>query len=221
MQFRKHYTGLIETYRDRLPVSDDTRIISLGEGDTPLIRLENIPGLMGKDVNLYVKYEGLNPTGSFNLVSRLHNTPQVNSVLELLVKGKKPNKEKHHLFKLNHELFLFSAGNMGDLQHIILSETMRFGWFEHGPLKYFLAVILLLPAHLILTPFMLMSSRKFFIFTPLRFIKKFGSFYGEVKEMTIDLQNHHNLIELDGDVVTIEENLLHIRPVGYIDVVTK
>ena len=163
----------------------------------------------------------LNPTGSFNLVAKLHNTPQVEETLALLAGGKTPKKEKHHLFKLNDELFLFSAGNMGDLQHIILSETMRFGWIEHGAFKYLLAVLLLLPAHLLLTPFMLMSSRKFFIFTPLRFIKKLGSFYGEVKEMTIDLKNHHNLIELDGDVVTIEENLLHIRPVGYIEVVTR
>ena len=59
------YTGLIEHYRDRLPVSDSTRIISLGEGNTPLIRLENIPGEIGRDVELYVKYEGLNPTCSF------------------------------------------------------------------------------------------------------------------------------------------------------------
>lgn len=163
----------------------------------------------------------LNPTGSFNLVARIHQTPNVEEVLDLLARGEIPNKEKHHLFKLNEELFLFSAGNMGDLQHIILAETLRFGWIEHGPLKYLLAVLLLLPAHLLLTPFMLMSARKFFIFTPFRFIKRFGSFYGEVREMTIDLQNHHNLIELDGDVVTIEENLLHIRPVGYIEVVTK
>lgn len=59
------YTGLIEHYRDRLPVSADTRIISLGEGNTPLVKLENIPRETGKDVDLYVKYEGLNPTGSF------------------------------------------------------------------------------------------------------------------------------------------------------------
>ncbi len=59
------YTGLIAKYRDRLPVRDDTRIISLGEGNTPLIRLHNIPRLIGQDVDIYVKYEGLNPTGSF------------------------------------------------------------------------------------------------------------------------------------------------------------
>ena len=163
----------------------------------------------------------LNPTGSFNLVAKIHQTPKVEEVLDLLARGDTPNKEKHHLFKLNDELFLFSAGNMGDLQHIILSETMRFGWIEHGALKYLLAILLLLPAHLILTPFMLMSARKFFIFTPFRFIKRFGSFYGEVKEITIDLQNHHNLIELDGDVVTIEENILYIRSVGYIQIVIK
>ena len=61
----KRYTGLIDNYRDYLPVHDDTRLISLGEGKTPLIRLNNIPRLIGKDVDIYVKYEGLNPTGSF------------------------------------------------------------------------------------------------------------------------------------------------------------
>ncbi|MCF6282554.1 MAG: threonine synthase [Candidatus Polarisedimenticolaceae bacterium] len=65
MPFRTRYTGLINKYRDRLPVNDDTRLISLGEGNTPLIRLNNIPGILGKDVDIYVKYEGLNPTGSF------------------------------------------------------------------------------------------------------------------------------------------------------------
>ncbi|MGD8999293.1 MAG: threonine synthase [Granulosicoccaceae bacterium] len=65
MPFRPRYTGLIEKYRDRLPVSDDTRLISLGEGNTPLIRLNNIPREIGKNVDIYVKYEGLNPTGSF------------------------------------------------------------------------------------------------------------------------------------------------------------
>ncbi|MDN5937971.1 MAG: threonine synthase, partial [Salinisphaera sp.] len=59
------YTGLIERYRDRLPVADDARVISLGEGATPLIRLHNIPREVGFEGELYVKFEGLNPTGSF------------------------------------------------------------------------------------------------------------------------------------------------------------
>lgn len=65
MSFGNRYTGLINKYRDHLPVSDDTRLISLGEGNTPLIKLKNIPQLLGKSVEIYVKYEGLNPTGSF------------------------------------------------------------------------------------------------------------------------------------------------------------
>ncbi len=65
MPFRTRYTGLIDKYRDRLPVRDDTRIISLGEGNTPLIRLNHIPRETGRDVDIYIKYEGLNPTGSF------------------------------------------------------------------------------------------------------------------------------------------------------------
>ena len=65
MPFRPRYIGLIEKYRDRLPISDDARLISLGEGNTPLIRLNNIPRMLDADVEIYVKYEGLNPTGSF------------------------------------------------------------------------------------------------------------------------------------------------------------
>ncbi len=65
MSIRKRYTGLIETYRDRLPVTETTRLISIGEGNTPLIQLQNIPKLIGKQVDIYVKFEGLNPTGSF------------------------------------------------------------------------------------------------------------------------------------------------------------
>jgi threonine synthase len=65
MSNNKHYVGLIDRYRDRLPVNDNTCIISLNEGNTPLIKLYNIPKLIGKEVAIYVKFEGLNPTGSF------------------------------------------------------------------------------------------------------------------------------------------------------------
>jgi threonine synthase len=61
----QHYVGLIDRYRDRLPVNDDTRIITLNEGNTPLIKLNNIPRMIGMEVEIYVKFEGLNPTGSF------------------------------------------------------------------------------------------------------------------------------------------------------------
>jgi len=65
MPFRERYTGLLDRYRSRLPISDDTKIISLGEGNTPLIKLQNIPADQGVDAEIFVKYEGLNPTGSF------------------------------------------------------------------------------------------------------------------------------------------------------------
>ena len=59
------YTGLIDRYRERLPIGPNTRAISLCEGNTPLIQLINLPRKIGKTVDLYVKFEGLNPTGSF------------------------------------------------------------------------------------------------------------------------------------------------------------
>ena len=63
----KHYKGLIDRYRDRLPVSAETPVISLCEGDTPLIELLHLPSELGGNasVKVYVKFEGLNPTGSF------------------------------------------------------------------------------------------------------------------------------------------------------------
>ena len=61
----RYYSGIIERYRDRLPVSDDSPVVSLCEGDTPLLRLENIERSLDHDIELYAKIEGQNPTGSF------------------------------------------------------------------------------------------------------------------------------------------------------------
>jgi threonine synthase len=57
------WRGVIEEYRDRLPVSAKTPIVSLREGGTPLIYACNLSELLGN--NVWIKYEGLNPTGSF------------------------------------------------------------------------------------------------------------------------------------------------------------
>lgn len=55
--------GLIEKYRTYLPVGDKTPVVSLNEGNTPLIPSPVLSGITGCEV--YLKYEGLNPTGSF------------------------------------------------------------------------------------------------------------------------------------------------------------
>lgn len=57
--------GLICRYADLLPISDRTPIITLNEGNTPLIPALAISKLMGRGIKVLVKYEGLNPTGSF------------------------------------------------------------------------------------------------------------------------------------------------------------
>jgi threonine synthase len=59
------YAGLIERYREYLPVSDRTPIISLLEGDTPLIPAPRLAAWISPHLDLYIKFEGLNPTGSF------------------------------------------------------------------------------------------------------------------------------------------------------------
>jgi len=57
------WRGVIEEYRHRLPVSAKTPVISLGEGGTPLIYANNLSEILGN--NVWIKYEGMNPTGSF------------------------------------------------------------------------------------------------------------------------------------------------------------
>ncbi|MFP6567415.1 MAG: threonine synthase [Dehalococcoidia bacterium] len=56
--------GVLAKYKDYLPLTDDTPIFSLGEGDTPLVKSRHIVDLVGCE-ELYFKLEGCNPTGSF------------------------------------------------------------------------------------------------------------------------------------------------------------
>lgn len=57
--------GVIDRYGKYLPVSDKTPVITLEEGNTPLIKAENLPSEIGIDSEIFFKFEGMNPTGSF------------------------------------------------------------------------------------------------------------------------------------------------------------
>lgn len=59
------WKGIIEEYREFLPVSDKTPVITLKEGNTPLIKAVNLQKKAGLDLDLYLKFDGMNPTGSF------------------------------------------------------------------------------------------------------------------------------------------------------------
>ncbi|MDA2917457.1 pyridoxal-phosphate dependent enzyme, partial [Nitrospinae bacterium AH_259_B05_G02_I21] len=59
------WRGVIERYREFLPVTESTPVVTLNEGNTPLIQLHRFVEELGVDVELYAKYEGVNPTGSF------------------------------------------------------------------------------------------------------------------------------------------------------------
>jgi threonine synthase len=61
----QYWPGLIETYRQYLPVTADTPVVTLNEGNTPLIPVPSIAAEIGRQVQVFVKYDGLNPTGSF------------------------------------------------------------------------------------------------------------------------------------------------------------
>jgi threonine synthase len=60
-----HDRGVISRYRHFLPVSEVTPVISLNEGSTPLIYSPWLSELVGRGAEVYLKFEGLNPTGSF------------------------------------------------------------------------------------------------------------------------------------------------------------
>jgi len=60
---RGEWRGVIEAYREFLPVTERTPVVTLLEGNTPLVKAEYISRQLGAEV--FLKYEGLNPTGSF------------------------------------------------------------------------------------------------------------------------------------------------------------
>ena len=57
------WRGVIEEYRDRLPVTKATPVVSLGEGGTPLVHARVLSGML--ECEVWLKFEGTNPTGSF------------------------------------------------------------------------------------------------------------------------------------------------------------
>ncbi|MBU2541323.1 MAG: threonine synthase [Candidatus Omnitrophica bacterium] len=59
------YAGVIQRYREFLPVSKETPIITLCEGNTPLILSPHLSSCIGEGFSVYLKFEGLNPTASF------------------------------------------------------------------------------------------------------------------------------------------------------------
>ena len=59
------WPGLIEHYRRFLPVTDSTPVVTLNEGNTPLIEAPALADRLGRDIKVYLKFEGANPTGSF------------------------------------------------------------------------------------------------------------------------------------------------------------
>jgi threonine synthase len=65
MNAMNRWRGVIEEYRKFLPVTGRTPVVTLGEGNTPLIRATRLANRIAPGVDLYLKFEGMNPTGSF------------------------------------------------------------------------------------------------------------------------------------------------------------
>ena len=65
MNSSTRYTGLVDKYRARLPIQAATEAVTLCEGNTPLIALDTLLPDSAREIRLFAKFEGLNPTGSF------------------------------------------------------------------------------------------------------------------------------------------------------------
>ncbi|MDQ6992844.1 MAG: threonine synthase [Mariprofundus sp.] len=59
------YEGIINRYRAFLPIADNDSVITLYEGNTPLHESMNMRNAINPELNIFLKFEGLNPTGSF------------------------------------------------------------------------------------------------------------------------------------------------------------
>ncbi|MFY9457822.1 MAG: pyridoxal-phosphate dependent enzyme, partial [Candidatus Spechtbacterales bacterium] len=59
------WRGIIEEFKEFLPITDKTPFITLGEGNTPLVWAKRLAREIGFKGQLHLKYEGANPTGSF------------------------------------------------------------------------------------------------------------------------------------------------------------
>src|SRR5947207_14341464 len=65
MSVAQAWGGLIHHYRDQLPVGPADKVVTLNEGNTPLVRADRLAAVVAPGIELYLKCEGQNPTGSF------------------------------------------------------------------------------------------------------------------------------------------------------------
>jgi hypothetical protein len=162
----------------------------------------------------------LNPTGSFNVVSKYYKVESFKSIIERIAKNQESKITTVPIYAIDKKIFLFSAGNSGDVAHIFISEVLRFGYLQSGALRYILAVAIMLPFHLLVTPFLLFSKRRFFIFTPFGFFNKFLNIYGRIdNDIEIDLENEYNVLEFDGDISVVKKRKITIKKIGDINIV--
>lgn len=162
----------------------------------------------------------VNPTGSFNVLAKIHRLPNIDKILLRISSGKDIKKRVIPFYAIDKKIFLFSCGNSSDVAHIFISEVLRFGILKSGALRYIISTLILLPFHLLITPFLLTSKSRFFVFTPLKF-KRFFNIYGQINDsLEIDLKNYYNVLEFDGDLSVVKKQKIVIQKVGNISLAT-
>jgi hypothetical protein len=156
--------------------------------------------------------------GSFNVIAKKYFIPKIHKTIAKIEAKKTLKIRKHPVYKLNHQVFLFSAGNLHDALHIHLSEIFRVGMLKKGMLKYVLSGLFIIPIAVLTLPFLLFSKKRFFIFTPFESMN-FMNLYTKVKHLKIDLKNDYNLLEIDGDLIILQDRFIEIKKIDDIEIV--
>ncbi len=181
-------------------------------------------GTIRRTISFFYKHDKTLPfiidtAGSFNVLHKALRCDRSDKILQKLQEGKTPHLIKKDLFAINEEdIFLFSAGSSLDVIYITLAEMLRFSFMKSSKLRYFISIVTLLPAILLLLPLFLFSKRDFFIFQT-GIDLQIGSIYLSCKEMKRELKSGHNLIQLDGDLEIISDSVLEFSKVGKVPIV--
>ena len=109
------YKGLINKYREFLPVTDETPIVTLNEGNTPLIKADNLAKKIGIDAEIYLKFDKTQKSGLCNYLRALVKQNLNLSLSEIL--NKFIDDEKYYL-ELNASRFPFLAEYIDDAEFL-------------------------------------------------------------------------------------------------------
>ena len=204
--------------------TDEKGFYDIDFSDVAYVIVSGGDGLLRRIIQ-YIIFSGqqkpkiiIHPKGSFNVIAKKLFVPKLDKVLQKLEAAQPLQTKKQDVYKLNDQVFLFSAGNLHDALHIHLSEMFRVGFLKKGMLKYIISTIFVLPLAIVTLPFLLFSKKRFIVLTVLRSFN-FMNFYTKIEKLHVDLGSEYNLLEIDGDLIFLQDRYIDIKLIDQVDIV--